>query len=65
MEEEPQKNLTSQKSAIDCPAIQHLHSGICVDNADGKAHGSTFNESRSSTLDCASNEFLCKSGGLE
>ena len=54
-------NLTPDK---DCPATQHVHSGICMDNADGLAHGSTFNESRSTTLDCASNEFSCKSAGL-
>ena len=55
-------NLTPDK---DCPATQHVHSGICMDNYDGKAHGRTDNESRSSTLDCASNnEFMCKSEGL-
>jgi len=63
-EEQQQQNLPSHP-AKDCPAIQHLHSGLCVDNADHKAHGSTFNASRSPTLDCASNEFVCKSEGLE
>jgi hypothetical protein len=49
----------------DCPAIEHIHAGKCIHNADNKEHGSTFNKSRSSTLDCASNEFMCKSEGLE
>jgi hypothetical protein len=64
-EGQQQQKLEPQSTAKDCPAIQHLHSGKCVDNADHKAHGSTFNENRSSTLDCASNEFVCKSEGLE
>jgi hypothetical protein len=64
-EAEQQQKLALQKTAKDCPAIQHLHSGVCVNNADNKEHGSTFNKSRSSTLDCASNEFICKSEGIE
>ena len=48
----------------DCPAAQHLYNGICEDNADGKVHPSADDQNRSSRLDCASNEFSCKSAGL-
>ena len=60
------QNTTVQRltSGKDCPATQHLYSGICEDNADGKAHPSADNPNRSSGLDCASNEFSCKSEGL-
>lgn len=56
---------TTQKlmSGKDCPATQHLFNGICEDNADGKAHPSADNPNRSSRLDCASNEFFCRSTG--
>jgi hypothetical protein len=64
-EGEKQQKLDDQTPDKDCPAIQHLHSAICVNNADGKAHGSTFNPNRSSTLDCASNLEMCKMEGLE
>ena len=57
---------TAQKLMLgkDCPATQHLYNGTCEDNADGKAHPSADNPNRSSRLDCASNEFMCKSEGL-
>jgi hypothetical protein len=60
------QNTTVQRltSGKDCPATQHLYSGICEDNADGKADPSADNPNRSSRLDCASNEFSCKSEGL-
>jgi hypothetical protein len=60
--EQKEADLKPQK---DCPAIQHLHSGLCVNNADGLPHGSSFNPNRSSTLDCASNLEMCKMEGLE
>ena len=53
-------NLTPDK---DCPATQHVHNNNCMDNADGLAHGRGDNASRSSRLDCASNEFACKASG--
>ena len=65
-ESENQSNeKTDQKRMIekDCPATQHLYNGICEDNADGKAHPSADNPNRSSRLDCARNEFACRSSG--
>ena len=65
-ESENQSNeKTDQKLMFgkDCPATQHLYNGTCEDNADGKAHPSADDPTRSSRLDCASNEFFCRSTG--
>jgi len=62
-EAEREQKLDNLGPDKDCPATQHVHSGKCMDNQDGKAHGRTDNASRSSRLDCGSNEFACKSSG--